>query len=68
MISGKFLISPDDLSAFSELCAYWEDKCFMAAGDRLWKAHFPQAKFIQDGWAAGLYTAPTNPVPRDASS
>ena len=35
----------------------------MAAGDRLWKREFPHARFIEDGWAIGLYTAPHEPCP-----
>ena len=63
VFSGKFLISHDDLSSFAGLCAYWEEKCFMAQGDRLWKTQFEGAKFIEDGWAMGLYTAPHEPCP-----
>ena len=63
VFSGKFLISHEDLSAFADLCAYWEDKCFMAAGERLWKNNFPGAQFVEDGWAVGLYTAPHEPCP-----
>jgi formate C-acetyltransferase/4-hydroxyphenylacetate decarboxylase large subunit len=63
VISGKFLISREELKDFREICEYWEDKCFMAMGDRLWKSHFGQADFIQDGWKIGLYTAPHEPCP-----
>lgn len=63
VFSGKFLISPEDCREFRALCEYWEDKCFMEAGERLWKREFPKARFIQDGWAVGLYTAPHEPCP-----
>ena len=63
MFSGKFLVSPEDAREFRVLCEYWEDKCFMEVGDRLWKREFPQARFIQDGWTVGLYTAPHEPCP-----
>ncbi len=63
VFSGKFLITPSDRDAFAAICEYWEDRCMMAAGDRLWKTHFPHARFIEDGWAVGLYTAPHDPCP-----
>ncbi|MCJ7526106.1 MAG: formate acetyltransferase [Candidatus Aminicenantes bacterium] len=63
IFSGKFLITPADRQAFTGICEYWEDKCMMAAGERLWKKNFPAAKFIEDGWAVGLYTAPHDPCP-----
>jgi pyruvate formate-lyase/glycerol dehydratase family glycyl radical enzyme len=63
VISGKFLISEPDLKDFREICEYWEDKCFMAQGDKLWKTHFSEAGFIENGWKIGLYTAPHEPCP-----
>ena len=63
VFSGKFLISKADREAFTEICEYWEDTCMMAVGDRLWKGSFPHARFIEDGWAVGLYTAPHDPCP-----
>ena len=63
VFSGKFLITPEDRQAFTAICEYWDDKCMMAAGDRLWKQSFPGARFIEDGWAIGLYTAPHDPCP-----
>ncbi len=63
VLSGKFLITPAEIAEFAGLCAYWEDKCFMEAGERLWKREFSGAKFIEDGWAIGLYTAPHEPCP-----
>jgi len=63
VISGKFLISREDLVDFKGICEYWEDKCFMEQGDRLWKKHFEQADFIENGWKIGLYTAPHEPCP-----
>ena len=63
VFSGKFLISATDREAFVEICEYWEDACMMAVGDRLWKGCFPHARFIEDGWAVGLYTAPHDPCP-----
>lgn len=63
VLSGKFLITPAEIAEFAELCAYWEDKCFMEAGERLWKREFPGAEFIEDGWTIGLYTAPHEPCP-----
>ncbi len=63
VLSGKFLISSEELAEFRSLCDYWEDRCFMAAGERLWKSEFAGAKAIEDGWAIGLYTAPHEPCP-----
>jgi indoleacetate decarboxylase len=63
LISGKFLISNAEYDHFREICEYWEDKCFMAQGDLLWKNHFGKAEFIDDGWKIGLYTAPHEPCP-----
>jgi formate C-acetyltransferase/4-hydroxyphenylacetate decarboxylase large subunit len=63
VFSGKFLISIADYDSLREVCEYWENKCFMSAGERLWKEHFPGAHFIEKGWAAGLYTAPHEPCP-----
>ena len=63
LFSGKFLISNEDCESFREICEYWEDKCLMAQGERLWKTHFAQADFIEKGWAIGLYTAPHEPCP-----
>lgn len=63
VFSGKFLVSPADCREFRTICEYWEDKCFMTAGERLWKKEFPGARFIEDGWAIGLYTAPHEPCP-----
>lgn len=63
VFSGKFLITEEDYQEFEAICQYWEDKCFMAAGDRLWRTHFEAADFIQNGWEAGLFTAPHEPCP-----
>lgn len=63
VISGKFLISDADLADFKEICEYWEGKSFMDQGNNLWKTHFSQAGFIEDGWKIGLYTAPHEPCP-----
>ncbi len=63
LISGKFLISIDDYEVFRDICSYWEDKCFMEQGNRLWKNHFCKADFIENGWKTGLYTAPHEPCP-----
>jgi len=63
LLSGKFLIPKEDYEAFREICEFWEDRCMMAQGERLWKTHFPQAGFIEKGWAMGLYTAPHEPCP-----
>ncbi|MCX6551589.1 MAG: hypothetical protein NTY02_11415, partial [Acidobacteria bacterium] len=63
IFSGKFLIGERDLRAFEDICRYWEDKCLMAQGDRLWRTQFAEAGFIDDGWAIGLYTAPHDPCP-----
>ncbi len=63
VFSGKFLISRDELAEFRGICEYWEDKCLMEAGDRLWKTSFPGAGFIEDGWTIGLFTAPHDPCP-----
>ena len=63
MISGKFLISKDDLLEFKNVCEYWEGKCFMDQSDKLWKSHFAQSEFIENGWKIGLYTAPHEPCP-----
>ncbi|HEY9766192.1 MAG TPA: pyruvate formate lyase family protein, partial [Chroococcales cyanobacterium] len=63
VLSGKFLILPEELEEFRDICEYWEDKCFMEAGDRLWKKNFSEADFIEKGWTIGLYTAPHEPCP-----
>jgi indoleacetate decarboxylase len=63
VVSGKFLIAPDDLNEFRQLCSYWKDRCMMAAGDRLWGEAFPDADFIRKGWQIGLFTAPHDPCP-----
>jgi pyruvate-formate lyase len=63
LFSGKFLISREDLAELKEICEYWEEKCLMEQGDRLWKAQFGGAGFIEDGWKIGLYSAPHDPCP-----
>jgi len=63
LISGKFLISTNEYEEFKNICEYWEDKCFMEQGDRIWKTHFDKAEFIENGWKIGLYTAPHEPCP-----
>jgi formate C-acetyltransferase/4-hydroxyphenylacetate decarboxylase large subunit len=63
LISGKFLISKNEYESFKDICEYWEDKCLMEQGDRLWKEHFDKAEFIENGWKIGLYTAPHEPCP-----
>ena len=63
IFSGKFLIGEQDLDDFEGICRYWEHKCLMARGDRLWRTQFEGAAFIDDGWAVGLYTAPHDPCP-----
>ncbi len=63
LISGKFLISMDEYDEFKDICEYWEDKCFMAQGEQLWKNHFSKSEFIENGWKIGLYTAPHEPCP-----
>ncbi len=63
VFSGKFLITPEDLEEFSAICAYWEDKCMMEVGNKLWHSEFCDAAFIESGWNIGLYTAPHDPCP-----
>ena len=63
IFAGKFLISAADQAELGELCRYWESRCLMAAGDRLWREHFADAGLIDAGWAVGLYTAPHEPCP-----
>ncbi len=63
VLSGKFLISSKDLQEFTAICEYWEDKCMMEVGNKLWKAEFREASFIESGWNMGLYTAPHDPCP-----
>lgn len=63
LISGKFLIPDDEYEEFKDICEYWENKCFMAQGNRLWKQHFKKKEFIENGWKIGLYTAPHEPCP-----
>ncbi|MCX6223424.1 MAG: hypothetical protein NTV01_01490, partial [Bacteroidia bacterium] len=63
LISGKFLISETDLDEFRKICEYWEGKSFMDQGNSLWRTHFSQAGFIENGWKIGLYTAPHEPCP-----
>ena len=52
LFSGKFLISRNDLDALEGICGYWKDKCLMAAGEKLWRAHLDDAAFLEDGCAA----------------
>jgi len=63
LFSGKFLVSPEDLAELERICEYWEEKCLMEQGDRLWKTQLPGASFIEQGWKTGLYTAPHDPCP-----
>jgi formate C-acetyltransferase/4-hydroxyphenylacetate decarboxylase large subunit len=63
LFSGKFLISNEDYKVLQDICEYWKDLCMMARGERLWKTHFPEADFIEKGWAMSLYTAPHEPCP-----
>ena len=63
LISGKFLIPREEYNEFKEICEYWEEKCFMEQGERLWKSIFNKAEFIENGWKTGLYTAPHEPCP-----
>jgi pyruvate formate-lyase/glycerol dehydratase family glycyl radical enzyme len=63
LLSGKFLISRSDAAELHDICEYWEDRCLMAAGDRLWKRDFAEAGFIEAGWRVGLYSAPHDPCP-----
>jgi formate C-acetyltransferase/4-hydroxyphenylacetate decarboxylase large subunit len=63
LLSGKFLISREELEELRSLCEYWEDKCMMEVGERLWRKEFAQASFIEAGWTVGLYTAPHDPCP-----
>ena len=63
VVSGKFLISNNEYEDFKNICEYWEDKCFMEQGDRIWKVKFENAEFIDNGWKIGLYTAPHEPCP-----
>jgi formate C-acetyltransferase/4-hydroxyphenylacetate decarboxylase large subunit len=63
LISGKFLIAKEEYEDFKDICEYWEEKCFMEQGDRLWKCLFDKAEFIENGWKIGLYTAPHEPCP-----
>ncbi len=63
LFSSKFLISPADLAALEHVCLYWQGKCLMDAGESLWRAHFDDAAFLEEGWRIGLYTAPHDPCP-----
>lgn len=63
VVSGKFMISKSDYDVFKELCSYWSGKSFMDMGNAKWKKEFPQAKFIEDGWKIGMFTAPHEPCP-----
>ena len=63
LVSEKFLLSAEDYGQFEEICEYWEDKCFMEQGNRLWKTQFGNAAFIENGWKIGLYSAPHEPCP-----
>lgn len=63
VVSGKFLISKADYEEFKELCLYWEGRSFMDEGNRLWKNDFPHAKYIEDGWEIGMFSAPHEPCP-----
>ncbi|HPH09699.1 MAG TPA: pyruvate formate lyase family protein [Thermotogota bacterium] len=59
----KFLITPEDKRLLKEVAEYWKDRCMQAEGDRIWKAEYPHADWIQKGWETGLYTAPHDPAP-----
>ncbi len=63
VFSGKFLASLDDLEEFRGICEYWEDKCMIEVGNKLWQREFREAGFVQSGWNIGLYTAPHDPCP-----
>jgi formate C-acetyltransferase/4-hydroxyphenylacetate decarboxylase large subunit len=63
VLSGKFLISAEDLAEFTAICEHWEDECLMEVGNKLWKSGFSGASFIEAGWSVGLYTAPHDPCP-----
>lgn len=63
LFSGKFLLAADELSELQTLCEYWQDRCMMEAGNRLWREHFADAPLIDLGWQVGLYTAPHDPCP-----
>ncbi|TSA28310.1 formate acetyltransferase [bacterium] len=59
----KFLISHDDKVVLKEIAEYWIGKCMQDVADRFWKKTFNKAEYIENGWKAGLYTAPHDPAP-----
>ena len=61
--SQKFLLSKEDKLWLKECAEYWQGKCMQDVGDRLWKAAFGKADYIEKGWKAVLYTAPHDPAP-----
>lgn len=63
VVSGKFLINKPDYQTFKELCGYWNGKSLMDLGNKKWKSEFPHARFIENGWAVGMFTAPHEPCP-----
>ncbi|RPI17245.1 MAG: formate acetyltransferase [Ignavibacteriae bacterium] len=59
----KYLITKEDKSILKECAEYFIGKSMQDVGDDLWKNNFEKAEYIENGWKAGLYTAPHDPAP-----
>lgn len=59
----KFLLTKEDKAILKDCAGYFEGKSMQDVGDALWKNNFGKAQYIENGWKAGLYTAPTIPPP-----
>lgn len=59
----KFLLSKTDKEILKECAEYFSGKCMQDVGDSFWKTAFAEAEYIENGWKAGLYTAPHDPAP-----
>jgi len=59
----KFIISHEDKITLREIAEYWSGKCMQDVADRFWKPDYDKAKYIENGWKIGLYTAPHDPAP-----
>ena len=59
----KYLLTKEDKAILKECAEYFEGKSMQDVGDALWKNNFDKADYIDNGWKAGLYTAPHDPAP-----
>lgn len=59
----KFLLTKEDKAVLKDCAEYFLGKSMQDIGDDLWKKNFDKAEYIENGWKAGLYTAPHDPAP-----